>query len=58
MHQFQNGALPFNVAATLTAHIPKLETDSRKRAAVRGAVQLAEFGWELSSQEQGRRFPR
>ena len=39
-------------AAALTAHIPKLETDSRKRAAVQGAVQLAEFGWALSAASQ------
>ena len=39
-------------AAALTAHIPKLETDSRKRAAVQGAVQLAEFGWALSAESQ------
>ena len=39
-------------AATLTAQIPTLATDSRKVAAVRGAVMLAEFGWELSSRTQ------
>ena len=39
-------------AAALTAHIPKLETDQRKRAAVQGAVQLAEFGWALSAESQ------
>lgn len=39
-------------AATLTAQIPKLETDSQKVAAVRGAAMLAEFGWELSSRTQ------
>ena len=45
-------------AAGLAVQIPKLETDSRKRAAVQGAVQLAEFGWELSSQEQGQEEDR
>ena len=43
-------------AATLAAQIPQLETDSRKLAALKGAVQLAEFGWGLSVQadrEQG-----
>ena len=35
-------------AATLAAQIPNLEGDRRKVAAVRGAVQLAAFGWALA----------